>query len=154
MKKAQVPRANEVNKLGQRKEVNHIKGNLNNAVFEMKPPALKEEAQKDQHRNYGKVPSYINKYNKQAVQRQEDKAAAEAQALLPPGTRLMPEDERLATLLDLRAAKEETTRILEKLPVVAHSMRMEKHKKELEEKLARLDRALETFSKTKVYVAL
>jgi len=31
---------------------------------------------------------------------------------------------------------------------------MTKHKKELEEKLARLDRALETFSKTKVYVAL
>ena len=66
----------------------------------------------------------------------------------------MPEEERLETLRDLKAAKEETTRTLEKLPVVAHSMRMEKHKQELEQKLARLDRALETFSKTKVYVAL
>jgi len=66
----------------------------------------------------------------------------------------MPEDERIATLEDLRSAKEETNRMLEKLPVVAHSIRMGKHKKELEEKLARLDRALETFSKTKVYVAL
>jgi len=43
-------------------------------------------------------------------------------------------------------------RELEKLPVVAHSMKMEKYKKELEEKLARLDRAVETFSKKKVYV--
>ena len=66
----------------------------------------------------------------------------------------MPEDERIATLEDLRSAKEETNRMLEKLPVVAHSIRMSKHKKELEEKLARLDRALETFSKSKVYVAL
>ena len=66
----------------------------------------------------------------------------------------MPEAERLSTLEDLRLAKEETTRTLEKLPVVAHSLRMEKHKKELEEKLGRLDRALETFSKKQVYVAL
>ena len=66
----------------------------------------------------------------------------------------MPEDERLSTLEDLRLAKDETNRALEKLPVVAHSIRMTKHKGELEEKLARLDRALETFSKTKVYVAL
>lgn len=31
---------------------------------------------------------------------------------------------------------------------------MEKHKKELEEKLARLEKAIETFSKKQVYVAI
>jgi len=75
-------------------------------------------------------------------------------AKLPPGTRQMPEDERQATLIDLNLAKKETNGLIEKLPVVAHSMRMEKHKKELEEKLVRLERAIETFSKEKVYVAL
>jgi len=39
----------------------------------------------------------------------------------PPGTRLMPEQERRETLAELEEAKEETNRQLEKLPVVAHS---------------------------------
>jgi len=37
---------------------------------------------------------------------------------------------------------------------MAHSAKMERHKKELEEKLARLDKAIETFSKPTVYVAM
>ena len=40
----------------------------------------------------------------------------------------MPEDERQATLVDLRGAKADTQKTLEKLPVVAHSIKMEKHK--------------------------
>jgi len=31
--------------MGQRKEVNHLKGNLNKVVFEMQPPAPKQDAQ-------------------------------------------------------------------------------------------------------------
>jgi len=71
----------------------------------------------------------------------------------PPGTRLMPEEERVATLNDLLEAKELTNKELEKLPVVAHSGKMERHKKELEEKVNRLEKAIETFSKKTVYVA-
>ena len=59
----------------------------------------------------------------------------------------MPESERLETLNDLQAAKEATNVELNKLPVVAHSGKMERHKKELEDKMARLDKAIETFSK-------
>ena len=72
----------------------------------------------------------------------------------PPGTRLMPEDERQETLRDLKEAQVETNRQLERLPVAAHSQKMEKHKKELEEKLARLEKAIDTFSKKQVYVAI
>ena len=71
----------------------------------------------------------------------------------PPGTRLMPEDERVQTLNDLHEAKAETNRQLERLPVANVSQKMERHKKELEEKMSRLDRAIETFSKKQVYVA-
>ena len=66
----------------------------------------------------------------------------------------MPEDERISTLNDLVEAKAETSRALDRLPVVAHSGKMERHKKELEDKLNRLDRAIETFSKKTVYVAI
>jgi hypothetical protein len=42
--------------------------------------------------------------------------------------------------------------MLERLPVTMRSLKMGDYKKELEEKMTRLDRAIETFSKLKVYV--
>ena len=66
----------------------------------------------------------------------------------------MPEEERLATLHDLLRAKAETNTALEKLPVVAHTLKMERYKKELEAKVLRLIRAIDTFNRELVYVAL
>lgn len=66
----------------------------------------------------------------------------------------MPEEERQATLRDLEEAMTETTKQLEKLPVVAHSQKMERHKTELEQKMQRLEKAISTFSKPKVYIAI
>ena len=66
----------------------------------------------------------------------------------------MPEEERQETLRDLMEAKASTNVQLERLPVVAHSIKMERNKEELIEKLARLDRGIETFSKPTVYVAM
>jgi hypothetical protein len=42
--------------------------------------------------------------------------------------------------------------MLERLPVTMRSMKMQDFKKELEEKMTRLERAIETFSKLIVYV--
>ena len=77
----------------------------------------------------------------------------EEKARYPPGTRLMPDEERLETLKDLEDSKKEINNALNKLPVVLRTMAAEKNKKELEEKLLRIERALETFSKKQVYVA-
>ena len=71
----------------------------------------------------------------------------EERAKHPPGTRLMPDEERLETLKDLQESKKEINSALEKLPVVSKTLAMEKHKKSLEEKLIRIERAIETFSK-------
>ena len=71
----------------------------------------------------------------------------------PPGTRLMPEDERLETLKDLIDSKKEVNSALERLPVVSKTLAMERHRKDLETKLIRIEKAIETFSKPKVYVA-
>ena len=70
-----------------------------------------------------------------------------------PGTRLMPEEERLDTLKDLMDSKKEINSALEKLPVVSRTLAMEKHKKNLEEKVIRIEKAIETFNKKLVYVA-
>jgi len=66
----------------------------------------------------------------------------------------MPEEERLSTLNDLLAARKAANDQLEKLPIVAKSLKMAAHKKELEEKVIKLERAIETFSKKKVYISL
>lgn len=50
------------------------------------------------------MPQYLNKFNKQREEAVKQRAYEQEMAKLPPGTRLMPEDERLATLDDLRAA--------------------------------------------------
>ena len=77
----------------------------------------------------------------------------EEKAKIPPGTRLMPEDERIATLKDLEESRKEINNALEKLPVVSKTLAMERHKKDLESKMNRIDRAIETFKKKTVYVA-
>jgi Calmodulin-binding len=64
----------------------------------------------------------------------------------------MPDDERLSTLNDLITARKATNDLLEKLPIVIKSLKMATHKRELEEKMTKLERAIETFSKKKVYV--
>jgi len=66
----------------------------------------------------------------------------------------MLEDERRATLEDLISAKKITNDQLERLPIANKSMKMISHKRELEEKLTRLEKAIETFSKPKVYVQI
>jgi len=59
----------------------------------------------------------------------------------------MPDEERLETLKDLIDSKKEINSALEKLPVVSKTLAMDKHKKSLEEKLIRIEKAIETFSK-------
>ena len=73
---------------------------------------------------------------------------------MPPGTRLMGEDERLSTLGDLYQTKKEVSTMLERMPIANRTQAAERRKKELEEKLVRIERAIETFSKKTVYIAL
>jgi len=77
----------------------------------------------------------------------------EEKAKHPPGTRLMPEQERLDTLKDLKESRKEINIAIEKLPVVSRTLAGERNKKDLEDKLVRVDRAIETFEKKTVYVA-
>ena len=46
----------------------------------------------------------------------------EEKAKIPPGTRLMPEEERIETLKDLMESQKEVNTTLEKLPVVSKTL--------------------------------
>lgn len=98
------------------------------------------------------MPKYLQKFNDARAEKERQKELAIENAKIPAGTRLMPEEERQETLADLKLAHKETRNQLETLPIAVKSQRMENHKKELEQKLNRLEKAVETFSKEKVYV--
>jgi len=66
----------------------------------------------------------------------------------------MGEEERLQTLNDLQRTKLEINTMLERMPIANRTQAAERRKKELEEKLMRIERAIETFSKKTVYIAL
>jgi hypothetical protein len=72
--KANVPRANDMLNLKEREPKNYVKGNFNAAVYDMKPKELAVADNKYAHRNQGKVPSYINKYNAQREDKIKEKA--------------------------------------------------------------------------------
>ena len=74
-------------------------------------------------KNYGKVPRYIDKFNKERQEAKHQREIDAEMAKLPPGTRLLPEDERLSTLKDLQAAKKATNDQIEKLPISMKSQK-------------------------------
>jgi hypothetical protein len=76
-----------------------------------------EQQTKATHKDYGKVPKYLSKYQKQKEEEVERKRKEEEDAKLPPGTRLMGEEERLKTLEDLNLTKKEVNNMLERMPL-------------------------------------
>lgn len=59
------------------------------------------------HKAYGKVPKYLKQYQKDADELAQQRAVLEAKKKLPPGTRQIPEEERIKTLEDLIDTKKE-----------------------------------------------
>ena len=57
-------------------------------------PEVKEPTIAGANKNYGKVPRYIYKYRSEREQQLRQEAINEELKKHPPGTRLMPEDER------------------------------------------------------------
>jgi hypothetical protein len=54
----------------------------------------------------------------------------------------------------LGVTKRELNNLLEKLPIGGRTLALEKRRKELETKLIKVERAMDTFSKKTVYIAL
>ncbi|CDW72994.1 UNKNOWN [Stylonychia lemnae] len=138
---------------------NYIHDNINGVVNVKQSSKLgrKDTGSKSptsKHKEFGKVPNYLNKMQKQKDEEIERRRQEEEESKLPPGTRLMPEDERLRTLEDLHQTKKDIINMLEKMPLANQSMALVKKKREMEDKLTRIEKAIETFSKKIVYVAI
>lgn len=87
-----------------------------------KKPPVGQNGKPPAHKNYGKVPKYLEKYNVERAAKEEAKEQMRQAAQRPPGTRLLPEDERVKMLESLQETKVELTRALQSMPI---SMRTE-----------------------------
>jgi Calmodulin-binding len=71
---------------------------------------------------------------------------------MPPGTRLMTENERIKTLEELQHQKTDVSDLLFSLPLSLRTDALKAKKRELEAKLVEIERAITTFSRKVVYI--
>ena len=106
------------------------------------------------HKDFGKVPLYIKKYELEREIKKEEMKKMEEMAKYPKGTKLLTEEERLNTLNGLIENKKEITNKLEKMPITTRTNSIRERKEELFKKLEEIDKAIEMFSKKKVFVKM
>jgi Calmodulin-binding len=114
--------------------------------------SIEEPATIEKHKNFGKVPHYIEKIKTEMKVTQEKRDEARAKAKMPPGTRLMTEDERIQTLEELHRQKLSISDMLFSLPLSLKTDALKNRKRELESKLLEIERAATTFSRKVVYI--
>ena len=106
------------------------------------------------HKNYGKVPNYIKKYELERKIQKEEKKRQEEASKYPKGTRLLSEEERLGTLDGLIENKKEITNKIEKMPITNRTNSIRMRREELFRKLEEIEKAINMFSKKKVFVKI
>jgi len=73
---------------------------------------------------------------------------------MPPGTRMLSEEERLNTLKTLQETRAEAQRALDKMPLSMKTLALTQRKAELEKKIDEMDKAIKTFSRKEVFIAV
>jgi len=66
---------------------------------------------------------------------------------MPPGTRLVPEEERVKTLEDLIETKRELNQLLAQMPISMRSEGLQKRKREVEDRLDTVEKGIVMFSR-------
>jgi len=112
------------------------------------------EAEKDYTRkkNFGKIPDYLIKRRLEAEERKEAERLLAEQEVIPPGMKLMSEEERVSTLELLQSNADQLVDALSKLSLTSDTLRQRQREQGLREKLEEVEGALKIFRKKKVYI--
>ena len=108
----------------------------------------------NKHKDYGKVPNYIKKYELEREIKKEERKRQEEASKYPKGTKLLTEEERLNTLNGLIENKKEITNQLEKMPITTRTNSIRIRKEELFKKLEEIEKAIDMFSKKQVFIKM
>ncbi|CAL4082865.1 unnamed protein product, partial [Meganyctiphanes norvegica] len=125
--------------------------NLRRKNQEKKEKEQRELKQKQKKRHkLGSMPKYL-------LERKEEEARYEAAVAAidpecPDGHTVLEDAERRNTLHLLKKSQAEVMRDISSLPVANDTLRLKKHREELEEKLNQIEEGLAIFSQPKVYV--
>ena len=112
---------------------------------------IEDKAEK-KHKDYGKVPDYIKKYEIEREQQKEEQKRQKEAAKYPKGTKLLSEEERISTLNGLINSKKEMITLLEKMPITTRTLSIQNKKEELIKKIEEVEKAIEMFSKKQVFI--
>ncbi|KAI8590378.1 calmodulin-binding-domain-containing protein [Geranomyces variabilis] len=100
----------------------------------------------------GEIPKYLINRKMEWARKEVERLQLIEDNKIPPGMALVPEDERLQTLVAIRARQDELMAALAQFPVIIETMSMKKRKAVIEASLRELEDAEELFSRKKVYV--
>ena len=104
-------------------------------------------------RGYGRVPEYVRRRREEEEEKRLEKEKEKAMANIPAGMRVMPEDEREATLTILRANRADVEAKLAALPIATgQTQTSTRRKSELETRLAEIEDAQRVFQRRVVLV--
>ena len=119
----------------------------------IQPKKSLAEVKKDvKHKDYGKVPDYIKKYEIEREQQKEEEKKQKEASKYPKGTKLLSEEERVSTLNGLINSKKEMETLLEKMPITTRTISIQNKKEELIKKLEEVEKAIDMFSKKQVFI--
>ena len=119
-----------------------------------KPVVPSKSEQNPFHHDFGKLPQYIKNMRIENEIRKQEEIKRKEEEKYPKGTRLLSEEERLATLKKLQESKYDIQQLIEKLPITMHSNQAKIKQKELYTKLDEIENAINTFSRKKVFVKI
>jgi len=119
----------------------------------IQPKKSINEGKKDiKHKDYGKVPDYIKKYEIEREQQKEEEKKQKEASKYPKGTKLLSEEERVNTLNGLINSKKEMENLLEKMPITTRTLSIQNKKEELIKKIEEVEKAIDLFSKKQVFI--
>jgi len=133
-----------------------INENRVNAAAPQRPPRPDGKADDGlkylQKRDYGRVPNYLLERKVEMLEQQEQQLRAKEAAMIPPGMRMLPEEERLETLAILQKNRQEVERALQVMPIIIETPSQKRRKDDLERRLREIEDAFKIFSRPKVLV--
>ncbi|KAG8144030.1 putative C16orf48-like protein [Naja naja] len=121
-----------------------------NKVLEQKQKDLEEYNTKQK----GHVPHYLIERKDHWRKEAEERLRNTPDPDTPPGHAMMPENQRLETLKNLKESQEKLLKELLLLPVRIDSLSVQTRRVSLEKKLSHIEEALKIFSRPKVFIKL
>ena len=102
------------------------------------------------HKSFGRVPGYLARKR----QLEEDERMGRLADPVPPGTRLLSEQERLEALYEFEEKKKDISMYLGRFPIANRPLWIQRKEKELLEQMDGLDAKIREFKHDRVYVRI